>query len=461
MNSRNMPEEEDLDHLFRQAADSFEPEFDPEAWRQMEQKLAATSRKPAILGKWTKRTLLALLLFLSGVVVYRFAARETAQTSGPVNTTRSKAPALSKAPEPTTPETSVAGNQERLSAKKLAEKTPIINLPATGAPTVQPTRGRQRPTKPLPVTKPTVANRPGRRNSKFNRNPVLWPAMQSAAVPGTKSIFKNDSIKADVPTVVEVDKNNPAVLPGVNNSNLDSTARQAELQTGIIPDSKVASRDSVKTPTTAATDSALKKAPVTFLSNVTVSLVFGPDFSTVKFVRPEKASTNVGVLLSYSFNQRWTITSGVVRARKVYGAKPEDYHMKPGYWPAGQHLPDEINAVCKVVDIPVNVRYAVVALPRQSIYVQTGLSSYVMLHEDYRYDYSNYGKPYSKHWIVSNQNRHFFQVLNLSVGYSKQIKPGISVGAEPFVKIPLAGVGAGKVNLASLGAFFSVSYRFR
>jgi hypothetical protein len=84
-----------------------------------------------------------------------------------------------------------------------------------------------------------------------------------------------------------------------------------------------------------------------------------------------------------------------------------------------------------------------------------------MLKEDYRYDYDNYGQPYSKHWVVSNQNKHLFSVLNFSIGYYYQIKPGISVGAEPFVKIPLQGIGAGKVNLTSIGALFAVGYSFR
>lgn len=211
---------------------------------------------------------------------------------------------------------------------------------------------------------------------------------------------------------------------------------------------------------TDSTKSAVKEPQPQLLSKFGITLVLGPDFSTVSFVRPEKASTNVGVIVSYHFTNRWAISTGIVRARKVYGAKPDDYHPGTDYW-QGRHLPDDINAVCAVLDIPVNVKYTIIMQPRQAVYVQTGLSSYFMRSEDYRYDYTNYGKPYSQHWVVKNQNQHLFRVLNVSAGYSRQVGPGISVGAEPFIKIPLAGIGAGKVNLTSMGLFFTLGYRFR
>ena len=458
MNSRNMPDEEELDHMFRQAADSFEPEFDPEAWRQMEQKLDKVNRPPAALGNWTRRIVLALLLLVSGIVVFHFASRETNPVSVEDKTLRKDTPALASTPEQITPDKTASGKQKPLIVEKKAGHA-STTLPAAREQTDQPTRllrrSKARPARSsrrvssaVQLSKQTESNKlvpPEVGNTelaKANKN------LKNGFVPGQDSTL--EAVSSEVPASAE-----PALTPGSQNSSVDSTTEHAELKEAIA-ESRIVSVDSAQAKKVVMADSVLKKVPVTFMSKVGISLVFGPDFSTVKFVRPEKASTNVGVLLSYAINKRWTVAAGVVRAKKVYGAKPADYHMKPGYWGTGR-LPDEINAVCKVVDIPLNVRYAVVALPRHTIYVQTGLSSYLMLHEDYRYDY-NY---YSKHWIAPEQNRHFFQVLNLSVGYSKQIKPGISVGAEPFAKIPLAGIGAGKVNLASFGAFFSVSYRFR
>src|SRR5437868_3099376 len=76
MNSRNMPEEEELDSMFRQAAESFQPEFEPEAWQEMEKKLDAADLPKPAYGTWVKRSVLVLLLLVSGWLVYHFVDRE-------------------------------------------------------------------------------------------------------------------------------------------------------------------------------------------------------------------------------------------------------------------------------------------------------------------------------------------------------------------------------------------------
>jgi hypothetical protein len=84
-----------------------------------------------------------------------------------------------------------------------------------------------------------------------------------------------------------------------------------------------------------------------------------------------------------------------------------------------------------------------------------------MRQEKYTYEYYPYGgnQGYSKDWQIKNQNQHLFSIYNLSVGYGRQLSRGVLLGVEPFVKVPLAGVGAGKIKLASAGVFFALSYR--
>ena len=45
--------------------------------------------------------------------------------------------------------------------------------------------------------------------------------------------------------------------------------------------------------------------------------------------------------------------------------------------------------------------------------------------------------------------------MNLSGGYKKQINPHLSLQAEPYMKIAMAGVGYGKVKLNSGGVLLS------
>ena len=50
--------------------------------------------------------------------------------------------------------------------------------------------------------------------------------------------------------------------------------------------------------------------------------------------------------------------------------------------------------------------------------------------------------------------------LNLSAGYEYEAGPHWRLQAEPYVKVPLTGVGAGKVQLLSAGVYFGLKYGF-
>jgi hypothetical protein len=154
------------------------------------------------------------------------------------------------------------------------------------------------------------------------------------------------------------------------------------------------------------------------------------------------------------------VAAGVVKAHKVYGARPEDYG-NTAYW-YNRTLPDDINAVCRVLDVPLNIGYQLVSREKSAFTLNTGLSSYWMLAEDYHYYYQGtYGQPYSRTWQVRHENRHLFSIYNLSAGYSHRLTSAMTWGIEPFVKVPLTGLGGGKIKLASTGVFFSLGYQFR
>lgn len=52
-------------------------------------------------------------------------------------------------------------------------------------------------------------------------------------------------------------------------------------------------------------------------------------------------------------------------------------------------------------------------------------------------------------------NKHYFSVFNLSAGYQKNISKSVSLTVEPYIRVPLSGVGYGKVKLNSSGVLFT------
>ena len=188
---------------------------------------------------------------------------------------------------------------------------------------------------------------------------------------------------------------------------------------------------------------------------------YAPDISLVGSGDMSSPGTNWIFSLERRLGTRWSIQSGVIFSSKKYKANGEDYHPPEDFWGYGK-VPDEMDAKCKVLDIPVNLRYYFKPGNRHQFYASTGLSSYLMLSEDYYYHYDYYGYPHSVNsWSVKNENQHFFGIYNFSAGYQRNLGKQWYLEIEPFIKVPLSGVGFGKVDLWSTGSMFSLKYNFR
>jgi hypothetical protein len=107
-----------------------------------------------------------------------------------------------------------------------------------------------------------------------------------------------------------------------------------------------------------------------------------------------------------------------------------------------------------MLDIPLNVRYDF-STGRNKWFVQSGLTSYLMLNEKYDYVYaSNYTNQTWQSW----EGKTGFYVAaeaNVSFGVERKIGKRMTIQAEPFFKAPLANVGFGNVKLITTGLFIS------
>jgi hypothetical protein len=184
-----------------------------------------------------------------------------------------------------------------------------------------------------------------------------------------------------------------------------------------------------------------------------INLMVAPDLSTVGFSGFTRPGMSQGLTLEYQLFRRLSLQVGALYSSKIYFAGPDDYQpAKP--WMYGK--PDRIDGKCNVLDLPINLRYRLVDLEKNAFYLGAGISSYLMQSENYDYIYNGY-HPVS--WSAPERNRHWLGVVNLSLGYERQIGRRFSLLVEPYLKTPLAGVGAGKVKLATTGAFLILKYR--
>lgn len=131
------------------------------------------------------------------------------------------------------------------------------------------------------------------------------------------------------------------------------------------------------------------------------------------------------------------------------------------------------------IDIPLNVGWKFINHPKRNYYVTGGVSSLVYLSEKYKnterwqevveHVRENGGKEFVEYEVVtmedtSNEsvspfhNLHPFGRLNLAVGMEQKITQGVSLHVEPYLKIPLSGMGDEAVRITTGGVNFKVSF---
>jgi len=190
-----------------------------------------------------------------------------------------------------------------------------------------------------------------------------------------------------------------------------------------------------------------------------ITFTAGPDLTTVGLSEIGKINLSYGAGLSYSFN-RFTLRSGFYVSKKMYSAGPDEYHPPEHYWTYYVDL-DKVDADCKVYEIPVTVSYNFSQSRTHNWFASAGLSTYLMKRETYDYYYKNpmTQAPDTKSWTLKNGNKHFFSIINLSAGYERKLSNKLSLIAEPYIKIPMEGIGFGSIKLNSAGVLFTLSVK--
>lgn len=187
-------------------------------------------------------------------------------------------------------------------------------------------------------------------------------------------------------------------------------------------------------------------------SNWSFGIEFSPDLSGTGFGKVEDSGFNLGLNIEYHLNSKFSITSGFAYAKKLYFADEniESYNTNPNW------ILDRVNANCDVIDIPINLNYYVSGREHSGLVFSAGLSTYLMLREDYDILYE---QPWPERTLsIRNENDHFLSIFNASVGYKKILSPTLSIQAEPFIKLPLQGIGEGNIDLFTSGLRLTLKY---
>lgn len=438
---RNMSDEE-LDGLFKEAAENHHVLHDAEAWQDMALRLDKEANPAGPSGSsstWSvaKWVIPAAIVAASAwfLLTNQNTDTQKAATEVSANEQQEAAGIKNQAPGPAEKQ-NVAGTSERESAvdseMQATKREPSVQGKKTTAgnlkkPSESEVPSSERETVPPAKPEEHPANIP----VADSRENVAGEA--SPATPGEKVGGVRTEVQDQIPAAEE---------PGKEEVAIEEAPVKEDTVILETKEFKGEQNDDTRIP-----------------GRLFVKLEFSPDLTSIDYFTPGRMGINFGGSIEYYPFRHWSVQGGLIWARKIYSTHDAESYNNLSY-------SVEIGAVdgdCRVMDIPVNIYYHFSPGRAFSFAVGAGLSSYMMMHEDYTYwtkPGNGHGPyPYYKH--IEHENNEWMKLLNFSIMVERQLARRWSAQLEPFVKAPLAGVGDGKVSLVSAGAFLNLKYRIK
>jgi hypothetical protein len=246
-------------------------------------------------------------------------------------------------------------------------------------------------------------------------------------------------------------------LPVTANDKASTNTDPAQNNTPATPDSVINSSAADKSSAGNKKTAGPKKGRSQALE---IGLVVAPDFSNVKFNTKSEFGYNIGLQLGYRFSERLSVNTGLIYTRKNYSALGKDFTPPKHNWIYYVDDFKKATGYCTMFEIPLNIRYDVSVNRKRKLFINGGLSSYLMADEYYSYHYVDNGIYYvSRPYSPDESDNYFFSVINFSAGYERALSRQFSLQLEPYIKLPVKGVGFGSINLNSYGIYFSLKYK--
>ena len=198
--------------------------------------------------------------------------------------------------------------------------------------------------------------------------------------------------------------------------------------------------------------------PERSIRKLALSVLAAPAYNGVNNLNNASLGSDFGLMVSFEVAKNWSLSTGGIYAKKLYDTGYRNYSPTKDIWT--ESYPRYVNADCRVLDIPLNISYTFLHLKNTNIGMGSGISSYIMLREDYRFSYRENSSNNPETYQVVNENRHWLSVLNLQATFEQRLNSRLSVSLQPYMKIPFKNIGFAGVKLQSFGMAANLSWNF-
>jgi hypothetical protein len=455
-----MPEHDNdkLDNFFRKAAERPDLAFNEEDWKKLEARLDAEERTPAFVQRSGVRIIAAVvigaLLFFSGALWMHFQYAGSQLPSTDPENEEVRQSGEESFIHPQRREGKVSSKDNLLAERSNTEQVQAQQSTAYANPRTEEQKNRPAGQPSLDASHvnsssfkatPTRAFEEENQTGEIleNKSSTLNFMTRKERQPAGMAALSNDKIFRELihqparGVATRINQKAVIELPGAEEE--DKRTSQP-----VIEEEKASDRKKGK--------EALR---------LSLLLSFAPDFSSTSWSRYSTPGKAFGAMVHYHVRNSWSLSVGAIKNNKRYTGEGDDYQPPKGYWKYYTNgiIPSSIEGACDVIEFPVMIQYTISSNDKNRWLAGAGTSSYYMLNESYRYTFEEPNPGAKEGWASKNSSRFLFNMINFTVGFERSVLPGLMMGIEPYVKIPLEEIGWTNLKLFSSGASVTVRYK--
>ena len=438
---------DELDRKIKETAEGYHPAYDDKAWDKMEVLLD----KHLPLEKKRRRFIFLLLApLLVGTGIFFLVQKTGKDAVSEEKNTVIQSESINKQPEEG-PEIAT------INSKIAKSKQAAIQIHKD---IIAPTQGDNKSTEIKLQTQSFISRDIKSNNRKKVKLVIGHERRFEQTISSRQKKFHHKAKDQENDFAEQKPSKQNTLVAATDKSNINSTITPVSRDTSASLPQMVKTAEEKKQPDSSeAKDALTETKPAKQRNSAAGKFSFnfsvGPDISSIGIDNPGKWTLQYGIGFSYPLSKKLSIRTGFFAGHKIYTADSTEYHSS--YYPPKLQ---RIEANCLVYEIPVNLIYSFSVIKKHHWFVAGGLSSYLMKKETYDYYYKNiWGQPQYYSHTYKNENSHILSVINVSGGYQYHFTDRLSIMAEPYIKVPVSGIGSGKVKLNSGGVLFSVGFR--
>jgi hypothetical protein len=187
-------------------------------------------------------------------------------------------------------------------------------------------------------------------------------------------------------------------------------------------------------------------------NDIYLGIVAGPSFSQVKNQGLRKPGFDIGILAGYQINSKVSFEIGLLFDKKYYFSNGEYFDMSKinSSMPAGMTVLS-LEGSSSVFEIPLKVKYNLPTNTNRYFYFSAGISTYIITNEFNKYQAVINGTQQSITGKYDKASRYLTGALDLSLGYENRVGRLARMRIEPYLQIPLRGIGVGSLPVMTAG----------